>query len=90
MENPRYKIAWNYSKITSIVLNIIFSAFKNSLKNYREYIRMENPSCKIIWNHSKITWIDGKYLHNMQKNQFLKVKNSFLETKKDFIELKDK
>ena len=27
-ENPSYKIAWNYSKFTEIVLNIIFSVFK--------------------------------------------------------------
>ena len=31
-----------------------------------------------------------KYLNNMQKNQFLKVKNSLLELEKDFIELKDR
>ena len=34
--------------------------------------------------------IEGKYLNNMQKNQFLKVKNSLLELEKDFIELKDR
>ena len=31
--------------------------------------------------------IETKYLDNMRKNQFLKVKNSLLE---DFIELKDR
>ena len=29
---------------------------------------------------------DRKYLKNMRKNQFLKVKNSLLELEKDFIE----
>ena len=33
--------------------------------------------------------IERKYLKNMQKNQFLKVKNSLLESEKYFIELKD-
>ena len=44
---------------------------------------MENPSYK---NHN----IDRKYLKNVRKNQFLKVKNSLLELEKDFIELKDR
>ena len=34
--------------------------------------------------------IERKYLKNLQKNQFLKVKNSLLEFEKDFIELKDR
>ena len=34
--------------------------------------------------------MERKYLKNMQKNQFLKVKNSLLELEKDFIELKDR
>ena len=34
--------------------------------------------------------IETKYLHYMQKNQFLKVKNSLLEVEKDFLELKDR
>ena len=34
--------------------------------------------------------IERKYLNNMRKNQFLKVKNGLLELEKDFIELKDK
>ena len=42
---------------------------------------MENPSYK---NRN----IERKYLNNMQKNQFLRVKNSLLELEKDFIELK--
>ena len=33
--------------------------------------------------------IERKYLKNMQKNQFLKVKNSLLESEKYFTELKD-
>ena len=32
--------------------------------------------------------IKKKYLTNMQRNQFLKVKNRLLELEKDFIELK--
>ena len=44
---------------------------------------MENRNCK-----SKS--IERKFLKNMQKNQFLKVKNSFLELEKDFIESKDR
>ena len=42
---------------------------------------MENSSYK---NRN----IERKYLNNMQKNQFLRVKNSLLELEKDFIELK--
>ena len=34
--------------------------------------------------------IETKYLNNVRKNQFLKVKNSILESEKDFIELKDR
>ena len=34
--------------------------------------------------------IETKYLNNMQKIWFLKVKNSFLELEKDFKELKNK
>ena len=34
--------------------------------------------------------IERKYLKNMRKNQFLKVKNSLLELEKGFIELKDR
>ena len=34
--------------------------------------------------------IERKYLNNIQKNQFLKVKTSLLELEKDFIELKDR
>ena len=34
--------------------------------------------------------IERKYLNNMRKNQFLKVKNSLLELEKDFIKLKDR
>ena len=33
--------------------------------------------------------IERKYLNNMGKNQFLKVKNSLLELEKYFLELKD-
>ena len=44
---------------------------------------MENPNYK---NKN----IEIKYLNNMRKNQFLKVKNSLLELKKDLIELKDR
>ena len=44
---------------------------------------MENPSYK---NEN----IERKYLNNIQKKQFLKVKNSILELGKDFIELKDR
>ena len=34
--------------------------------------------------------IDIKYLNNIWKNQFLKLKNSLLDSEKDFIELKDR
>ena len=37
----------------------------------------------------KLENVDRKYLNNMRKNQFLKVKNSLLEFEKYFIELKD-
>ena len=44
---------------------------------------MENPSYKS-------ENVEEKYLNNMWKNQFLKVKNSILELEKDFTELKDR
>ena len=44
---------------------------------------MENPNFK---NEN----IERKYLNNMRKNQFLKLKNSLSEFEKDFIELKDR
>ena len=34
--------------------------------------------------------IERKYLNNVQKNQFLKVKNTLFELENDFLELKDK
>ena len=83
MDNPSYKMAWNHSKINSVVLNIIFSVLKNFSKIFCKYTRMENPSYK---NKN----IERKYLNNMWKSQFLKVKNSLLELQKYFIELKDR
>ena len=45
MENQ----ATNSFKITQkIILNIIFFAFKNFSKDFRECIRTENPSYKIV------------------------------------------
>ena len=44
---------------------------------------MENPSYK---NEN----IKRKYLNNMWKNRFLKVKNSLLELENDFVELEDR
>ena len=43
--------------------------------NFRKYIKMENPNYK---NKN----IERKYLSNMRKNEFLKVKNSLLELEK--------
>ena len=34
--------------------------------------------------------IERKYLKNMQKNQFIKVKNSLLELEKNFVEFNDR
>ena len=48
-----------------------------------KYIRMKNLNYK---NEN----IERKYLKNIQKNQFLRVKNNLLELEKDFIELKDR
>ena len=44
---------------------------------------MENSNWKNIY-------IETKYLNNMRKNQFLKVKNSLLELDIYFMELKDR
>ena len=44
---------------------------------------MKNPNYK---NEN----IDRKYLNNMRRNQFLKIKNSLLELEKGFVELKDR
>ena len=44
---------------------------------------MENPNYR---NRN----LERKYLKNMWKNQFLKVKNSVLALEKDFIELTDR
>ena len=48
-----------------------------------KYRRMENLN-------SNNETIERKYLNNMRKNQFLKVKNGLLELEKIFIELKDR
>ena len=48
-----------------------------------KYRRMENLN-------SNNETIERKYLNNMRKNQFLKVKNGLLELEKNFIELKDR
>ena len=77
VENPSYKITWNHSK------NIIFSVFRKFVKYFSEYKRMENLNYK---NEN----IERKYLKNMWKNQFLKVKNSLLELEKYFIKVKEK
>ena len=70
-------------KVTRIALNTIIFVFKSFSEKFREYIWTENPNYK---NEN----IERKYLNNIEKNQFLKVKNSLLELEKDFIELKDK
>ena len=44
---------------------------------------MENPNYK---NEN----IEKKYLNNMRKNQFLKIKKNLLELEKDLMELKDR
>ena len=45
-------------------------------------MKMKNPNYK---NEN----VEIKFLNNMQKNQFLKVKNSLIKLGKDFMELKD-
>ena len=47
MENPIYKIAWNYFKKITWIIYINFS------KNFHEYIRTENTGYKIARNYSK-------------------------------------
>ena len=65
----------------SIVLDIFVSTFL--FLNFCEYIRIKNLNYK---NKN----IERKYLNNMWKKQFLKVKNSLLKLEKDFVELKDR
>ena len=48
-----------------------------------KYIMMRKPNYK---NQNT----ERKYINEMQKKQFLKVKKSLLELQKDFIELKDR
>ena len=72
MGNPSYKITSNHSKKS------FKCALKNFSKTFFEYIRMEYPSYE---NGN----IERKYLRNIRKNQFVKVKNSLLELEKDFI-----
>ena len=60
--------------------NFVFESF---LKNFREYLRMEN-------SNYKSENIEAKYLNNMRKNRFLKVKNSLLRLEKASIKSKDK
>ena len=62
------EIAWNYSKNYLNCFKYNIFVFKNISKNFGEYIMMENSNYK-----SKI--IETKYLKNMQKNQYLKIKN---------------
>ena len=45
---------------------------------------------RIEKSNYKIKNIDGKYLNNMHKKQFLKVKNSLLELEKGFIDLQNR
>ena len=80
-------VLWIYTdwkllkKSLEFVLSVKFFVFKNFSKDFIEYIRIENPSYK---NEN----VERKYLNNMQKSPFLKVKKSLLESEKDFIELK--
>ena len=59
-----------------------YSVFQTFSKNFREFISMKYSSYK---NKN----IKRKYLNNMGKNQFLKVKNSLLDLEKDVIKLED-
>ena len=54
MENPSYKIAWNHSKITWIVLNITFSIFKIFQKLFVNIYRWKSFQ-KFLWIYK-----DGK------------------------------
>ena len=71
----------NQLKPVEIAWNF-FILFSKNLNLFCQYIRMENPN-----NKNENTEI--KYLNNILKNQFLKVKNSLLELEKDLIEFKD-
>ena len=66
-------------KSLEVILDIVFSVFKNFSTNFRECIR-----------NIRIENIERKFLKNMQKNQSLKAKNSLLELGRYFIELKDR
>ena len=70
-------------KVIWTVLNIIFLFSKRS-KNI--FVNIWGSKMQIIKNEN----IEIKYIKNMQKSQFLKVKISVLELEKDFVELKDK
>ena len=70
----------NHLESDEIARNITFFVLK-ILNFFCEYIRIKNPNYK---NKN----ISTKYLNNMQRYRFLKVKNSLLELKKYFIELK--
>ena len=63
----------------SLELFKIYFCFQNFFKNSWEYIRMENSNYK---NENSET----KYLNNMRKDQFLKVKNS-LRIRKRFYRI---
>ena len=63
----------------SLELFKIYFCFQKFFKNSWEYIRMENSNYK---NENSET----KYLNNMRKDQFLKVKNS-LRIRKRFYRI---
>ena len=53
---------------------------------FGKYIKIENSKHSDYKTENTVT----KYLNNMRKTSFLKIKNSLLELEKYFIELKDK
>ena len=88
-------ITCNQLKLFEIHLNLfnyIILFFKNFLTFFFfffflcTYIRKENSKHSNYKNKN----IETKYLYNMQKTRFSKVKNSLLELENNFTELKDR
>ena len=77
------KITWDCLKSLKKWLNCFKDnnfVLESFLKNFREYLRMENSNCKS-------ENIETKYLKNMRKNRFLKVKNSLFKIRKSFYKI---
>ena len=81
-----FEIHSNCFKYSILLFQNFLTFFCFAFFFFCTYIRMENSKHSNYKNEN----IETKYLYNMQKTRFSKVKNSLLELENNFTELKDR